>query len=107
MTPLVDFARVYGLRHGLNETGTIARLRALGERGALSATELKELATVYDYLLELRVKNQARAIENGLVPNNLISPKTLTEMEQSTLREGLVQISSFQAKMSFDFTGSA
>ncbi len=107
MTPVVDFARVYGLKHGLGETGTIDRLTRLAENGALSSNELKELKTLYNYLLELRVKNQARAIENGLVPNNFINPKTLTEMEQSYLREGLIQISSFQAKMSFDFTGSA
>ena len=107
MTPVVDLARIYALKYGISETGTFARLKKLERLGHISPSEYRELFMVYRYLLDLRFKNQIRDLDNGILPGNHINPKHLSEIEQATLRETLIQISSFQTKMSFDFTGTA
>ena len=107
MTPVIDLARIYALKHGISNTGTHGRLKKLETLGHFSASEYQELSTAYRYLLDLRFKYQIDALKNGTRPGNYINPKDLSEIDQATLREVLSQINSFQTKMSFDFTGSA
>ena len=103
MTPLVDYTRIYALRHGITETNTFARFNQLQAKGHLSKKECQELTLVYKYLLELRFKHQIIALRAGNIPDNYINPKQVTEMEQVLLREALAQVADFQTKMSFDF----
>lgn len=107
MTPIVDLVRIYALKHEISETSTFSRLLKLEADGHLSPTEYRELTLVYRSLLEQRFKHQLVALDQGTVPDNHVNPKELTEMEQAILREAMSQTSSFQSKMSFDFTGSA
>ncbi len=103
MTPLVDYTRIYALRHGIAQTNTFARFNQLQAKGHLSKKECQELTLVYKYLLELRFKHQILALGAGNTPDNYINPKQVTEMEQVLLREALSQVADFQTKMSFDF----
>jgi len=107
MTPVVDLVRIYALKHQISETSTFARLLKLEAEGYLSPSEYRELSLVYRCLLDQRFKHQLLALGQGIAPDNHVNPKDLTEVEQATLREALSQCSSFQSKMSFDFTGSA
>ncbi|WP_319547748.1 DUF294 nucleotidyltransferase-like domain-containing protein [Desulfogranum marinum] len=103
MTPLVDYTRIYALRHGIAQTNTFARFNQLQAKGHLSKKECQELTLVYKYLLELRFKHQIMSLRAGDIPDNYINPKQVTEMEQVLLREALAQVADFQTKMSFDF----
>jgi len=107
MTPIVDLARIYALKHGISETSTFSRLVKLEADGHIKPSEYRELSLVYRSLLEQRFKHQLLTLNEGRVPDNHVNPKALTEMEQAVLREAMSQITSFQSKMSFDFTGSA
>ena len=107
MTPIVDLARIYALKHGISETSTFSRLLKLEADGHITPSEYRELSLVYRSLLEQRFKHQLLTLNEGGVPDNHVNPKELTEMEQAVLREAMSQITSFQSKMSFDFTGSA
>lgn len=103
MTPLVDYTRIYSLRHHIPQTNTFARFNQLQAKGHLSEKECQELTLVYKYLLELRFKHQILALAHGKEPDNYINPKLVTEMEQVVLREALSQVADFQTKMGFDF----
>lgn len=107
MTPVVDLVRVYALKHEISETSTFSRLAKLEADGYLTPSEYRELALVYRFLLDQRFKHQMLALDQGIVPDNHVNPKELTEVEQATLREAMSQCSSYQSKMGFDFTGSA
>ena len=107
MTPIVDLARIYALKHGISETSTFSRLSKLEAEGHFSPSEYRELSLAYRFLMDQRFKHQIAGLSAGLEPDNHVNPKDLTEMEQAILREAMGQISSFQSKMSFDFTGSA
>ncbi len=103
MTPLVDYTRIYALRHGISQSNTFARFNQLQVKGHLSEKECRELTLVYKYLMELRFKHQILSLSEGKEPDNYINPKMVTAMEQVQLREALSQVADFQTKMGFDF----
>ncbi len=106
MTTIVNFARAYALKHGIEETNTQERLSRLFLKNVLSGQDYHELEQSYSYLMQMRFVRQVTAImkEKGK-PDNHINPKTLSRIEQTMLREIFKSIEKFQAKMSFDFLG--
>ncbi len=106
MQPVVDYARIYALNHRIEETNTLGRLHELFEQKELSAQQYQELDAVYSYLMQQRFVRQVRAsLEENGKPDNYINPKKLSRIEQTTLKEIFKRIETFQAKLSFDFTG--
>lgn len=106
MLPIVDFARIHALKHGVAETNTFSRLRQLQAAGVLAAEEFGEIENAYSYLMQLRFLRQITAIiQEGAPPDNYINPKKLTRIEQTMLKEIFKRIENFQTKMSFEFTG--
>lgn len=104
---IVNFARIYSLKHNISETNTLKRLYQLNKVGELADSSFREMDEVYDYLMRTRFRHQVEAIKGGNKPDNNINPKELTEIEQHMLKYIFSQISNFQKKISFDFTGSA
>lgn len=107
MTPLVDFARIYALRHNITATHTLDRLRSLVRDGLVQPQSAEEVVQVYEALMQLRIRNQARAMADGREPDNLADIATLTRIERRLLKEAFSQVRVFQQKLSFDFTGGA
>jgi CBS domain-containing protein len=106
MQPVVDYARIYALRHRIDETNTFERLNQLLSQKKISAQEHNELNTAYSYLMQQRFVTQVKAVitENS-DPDNYVNPKTLSQIEQTMLKEIFKRIEKFQAKLSFDFIG--
>jgi CBS domain-containing protein len=106
MQPVVDYARIYALRHRIDETNTFERLNQLLSQKKISAQEHNELDTAYSYLMQQRFVTQVKAVitENS-EPDNYVNPKTLSQIEQTMLKEIFKRIEKFQAKLSFDFIG--
>ncbi|MEW5774889.1 MAG: putative nucleotidyltransferase substrate binding domain-containing protein [Thermodesulfobacteriota bacterium] len=96
LTPFVDFARLFALRHGVKETNTLDRLRLLREGGHLSGDLLAEAAGAYEFLMQLRLVLQMGQIRRGQQPNNQLDPGTLSEMEKRTLKDAFGVIGRLQ-----------
>ena len=108
MTPVVDFARVYALKHGVEETNTLERLEQLRIKKIITLAEYEELDKAYSFLMQLRFVRQITAVvDDNSKPDNYINPKKLTQIEQTTLKEIFKRIEKFQGKMNFDFIGIA
>lgn len=108
MMPIVDFARVYALKNGIEATGTLERLEQLYHHEILTQEEYEELQKAYSFLMQLRFGRQVTAmIDQKAPPDNFINPKRLTRIEQTMLKEIFKRIEKFQAKMNFDFVGIA
>jgi CBS domain-containing protein len=106
MTPIVDFARLYALKHRVAETNTLERLNYLRLKQALTAQEYEELQKAYGFLMQLRfVRQVTAAIDEKSEPDNYINPKKLTGIEQKMLKEIFKRVEKFQSKMEFEFTG--
>ncbi len=97
LTPFVDFARLFALRHGVKETNTLDRLNLLREGGHLSRDLLAEAAGAYEFLMQLRLVVQMGQIKNGQEPNNQLDPGMLSDMEKRTLKDAFGVIGRLQS----------
>ena len=103
--PLVNFGRLYALRHGVPDTTTLGRLETLHRQGHLSSQTLRDSRATYLLLMEIRLRHQAACIGRGTPPTNLVDPRDLAEVQEGALRRGLGQIATLLRKISFDFLG--
>ncbi len=107
MTPIVDLARVYALKHRVFEVNTGDRLKALKEKGVFTEKAYQELTQSYYFLMGMRLKNQARQIMlDKTEPDNHINLRSLTRIEQLTLREIFKTIENFQTGIKVAFTNN-
>jgi CBS domain-containing protein len=106
MLPIVDYARIYALKHGVAETNTLDRLQQLMQREVLPAKDYSEIEQGYSFMMQLRFARQVHAIlEEDAPPDNYVNPKELSGLEQRLLKEIFIRIGNLQTRMSFDFTG--
>lgn len=107
MTPIVDLVRVHALQNRIFKTNTGERLEALMAQGVFTETEYQELMQSYYYLMSMRLKKQAVQIINDKAPpENLIDIRSLTKIEQVTLKEIFKTIANFQTNIKVKFTNA-
>ena len=108
MIPIVDFARIYALKHDIKAANTIKRLDALRERKILTELSHLEMVQAYCFLMQMRLNTQANAVSSGSkLPDNIVFPKKLTSIEQHLLKEIFTQTKNYQNRLSYDFTGQS
>ena len=106
MMPVIDFARIYALKHGLEETNTQERLFRLHMEKVLTWSEYNELEQAYSFMTHLRFRHQVRqAMEEERPPDNFVNLKKLSRIERTMLKEIFRRLDKFQSKLSIDFTG--
>jgi CBS domain-containing protein len=104
--PIVDFARVYALKHRIEETNTWERIYKLRVKQVVSQQESDDLEKAYSFLMQMRFVQQVNAsINENSKPDNYLKPKNLTNIEQTTLKEIFKHVEKFQGKMKFDYIG--
>jgi CBS domain-containing protein len=103
--PIVNFARLYALRHRVDSTNTLDRLAELYQKGVLSRDSYEEMVPDYETLMRIRLRRQAVAVENGSAPNNLITPEELTSAEEARLKRLFSLSADLRKKISYDFLG--
>ncbi len=107
MVPLVNFARMYALRHHIAETNTLERLARLRDLGVLVPSSQSELAQAYTALMQIRLTHQAGQAARRIPSDNYIHLSELTQLEQSLLKKVFADITVFQARLETDFTRTA
>ena len=105
MMPMVSFARLYALRHQINQTHTLERIEALSNRNLILPSSRDEIAAAYDFLMQLRLQTQIAAIQAGRTPQNTIHPGKLGYIQKELLKQAFAQIAAVQKKVSYDFLG--
>jgi PAS domain S-box-containing protein len=106
LVPIVNFARVYALRHAVPAIGTLDRIGLLSAAGVLQPASAAELVTAFEMLSVWRLRHQAVQLAAGQHPDNHVNPAELTEIEQAALRKIFEQIGVFQSRIRLDFTRS-
>src|SRR6056297_95859 len=103
MMLVVDFARIYALQNKISATNTMERLELLYKKNVISEADYNDISHSYSYMMNLRFINQINGIINeGAEPNNNINPKTLSRIEQQTLKEIFKKIET-RTKLQQDF----
>jgi PAS domain-containing protein len=104
---IVNFARIYSLRHGLHEAGTAARLRALGRDDHLPADTVQATLDAWRHLSALRLRLQVERSDRGVPPNNLVVLSTLSDWDRATLKLALAQIGNLQQRLANEILNRA
>lgn len=94
--PLVVLIRVVATAYGIYETSTLRRIEGLKEKGVVSPEMATELENAYHILMQLRIKEQVKAVLKGEEASNYIDPYRLSHEEQKELRTALRKIEEFQ-----------
>lgn len=103
--PLSGMARIYALRHGLDETHTLDRLEALARQSLITEGNLRETAMAYEHLLQLRLRHQAECLREARPLDNTIDCRQLTRLEQTQVDQAIRRIQAIRRKVSYDFLG--
>jgi PAS domain S-box-containing protein len=107
MLPIVNFARLYSLRHAVNETNTLDRLHKLLDLQVIKKAFHEEILHAYSFLMEIRLRNQIAALADNRRPDNMLDLKSVTSLEETLLKESFSVVSTIRKKISFDFLGQA
>ena len=105
MLPIVSFARLCALQHGIIATNTTDRLDQLQAQGVLRDDMHRELVQVHSHLMQLRLRQQVQSLRAGQPPENAIDVRSLTHFETALLKQSLSQIATMQRKVSSDYLG--
>jgi len=103
LVPIIMFARTYSLQHNIWNSNTIERLVALKEKHIVSDSTIDEIIFVYNFLMNLRLRNQIDLIENNAPVSNKLNTKKLIEIELYILKKVLSAIPDYQGKIKMDF----
>jgi CBS domain-containing protein len=97
LAPIVGLARAAALAGGSRERSTLERLAAAGKSGALlSEDDASELAEIFQFLLQLRLREQLSALQFGRPLDHNVQVKALSTLERRRLKEGFVMIRRIQ-----------
>ncbi len=105
LMPVVNFARLYALKHRIDSTNTLDRLFELKDRGVISRESYEEIVPDYETLMRIRLQKQAMAMEDNRKPSNTISPSEISSGEEARLKRLFSVAADLRKKMSFDFLG--
>ncbi len=85
--PIVGFARLFALQHGIEETNTLARLDRLWEMNIIDTELRRDLTVAYEFQRQLITALQLRAIEEGSEQGAVVTADALSDLEKRTLKE--------------------
>ena len=94
--PIVHGARALALQQRIDVLGTTERLRALAQRGKLSAALAQDLIDALRFLMGLKLQSNLRQRELALPMDNLVPIAELATLERDRLKDSLAIIKSFR-----------
>ena len=106
LRPIIGFARLYALQHGVRDTNTLDRLQRLLEKGAIKRTLYDDAVGAYDHLMRLRLRQQVANAGRLVQPANDIDLNALTQLDTTVLKQSFHQIAAIQKQLQSDFVGA-
>jgi len=106
LAQIVDFVRLRALQHGVGATGTLERIEALAAAGHLHPETARTTADAFTFLLELRLRHQARRSLDRLEPDNHPTVDRLAADEVARLKAVFGHIKVLQTALDHEFRGA-
>ncbi len=101
--PITSFIRLYSIKNKIEETNSILRLEKLHALNIISKTLFNEINVSYNYLMLLRFRFQVNELLRKQLPDNLIDIAELSDIEKTTIKKIISEISNLQTQLNFDF----
>ena len=100
LVPIVNLARFFALSNGITISGTLDRLAAVEEAGALEEESATALREAFAAVLQIRLAHHARCLHDGQTPDNVVDPGTLSPLTRSQLRDAFRAVAAAQKRLS-------
>jgi CBS domain-containing protein len=97
IVPIVDLARVYALAGGHEAVNTHDRLLVAPSGGGISEQSARDLRDALEFLGSMRLKHQARQMEQGLPPDNFLDPNEVSNFERTQLKDAFTVVQTLQS----------
>jgi signal-transduction protein with cAMP-binding, CBS, and nucleotidyltransferase domain len=104
--PITGYLRIKAYFHSLPQTNSLERLEQLKTVDKLTDERVIEIEKMYAFTMQLRLKNQVLAILGNDHPGNTVERKTLSKIEQDTLKRILSEIGKLQSELGAEFKPS-
>lgn len=101
--PLTDLIRVHALACGSKAQNSLDRLDAIAATKLLPKEALDHLRYAFEFLSLVRIRHQARNVEQGDEPNNYIEPEQFSTSERHNLKEAFQVVSNAQKFLRFRY----
>ncbi len=103
--PLVEAIRLLSLKHGVPETSTLARIRALHKKNALDVNEQDYLTDALQHITRLLLRQQIEDFKAGREVGNYVAKKSLPKREKDYLVAGLRAIDNLRGELKSELSG--
>ena len=103
VTPFVDAARVLALAAGVEDTSTVARVRAVAAKRQLYAPETQAWIDAFQFVQAVRLQHQHAQLRSGHPPDNYVQPDRLNDLDRRILKESFRQSRKLQQRLRLDF----
>ncbi|WP_197703345.1 putative nucleotidyltransferase substrate binding domain-containing protein [Sulfurifustis variabilis] len=101
--PMVDGTRLMALAHGVGETNTPARLRALADAAVVTSDEAAAWNDAFAFVTLLRMRRHRQQASRGLPLDNYVDPDTLNGLDRRILKEAFRQARKLQTRIALDY----
>lgn len=104
--PLADLIRVHALAVGSRATNSFERIDDIDEAAILPKGKAHALRDALEFISMVRIRHQARDVEEGNEPDNSIEPEFLSEFERRNLKDAFQVLSNSQNFLKFRYNAS-
>ena len=104
LRPITSFLRLYAIREGLSATGSRERAEQLRDRGIINQSLFEDLIEAFDFINQLRFRNQVEQIARNETPGNIIDISQLTRIDSVNLKQHLHTIAGMQNRLHTEFS---
>ncbi len=96
IVPIVDLARIYALAGGHEAVNTQDRLAIAAQGGEISEQSARDHSDALEFLATLRIRHQARQMDQGITADNMLSLGELSNFERSQLKDAFAVVQLLQ-----------
>ena len=104
--PISDLVRVHALACGSGSKNTLERLDDIDQTRLLPEGTKDDLKDAMEFISMVRIRNQARQIAAGILPNNSVKPEDLSSFESRHLKDAFKIINRQQSFLRHRYTAA-
>jgi len=106
LLPVIDLARLYGLKYNLTTSNTIDRLEYIHNEGMISDSLFENILFSYSLLMNLRLKHQSDLYSESCAIDNVVNPQSFSELQILLIKKYFDLLKDIKDKISIDFKGT-
>ena len=101
--PIIDMMRIHALANGVSAVNTRDRIEMLINKKIITLEDGRNIQDAFDYIMQLRVNNQASQLARGLTPDNYYNPKDLADLSRQHLRDAFTVVHQAQESIRINY----